>query len=375
MSNTIEIVETKYFTFGENGDGIDLEFGKKLAPVTIAYETYGELNSDKSNAILITHALSGDAHVAGFHKGDSKPGWWDNMVGAGKAFDTDKYFVISSNVIGGCTGSTGPASINPKTNKPYGLDFPPVTISDMVKAQKRLVEHLGIKKLLSVAGGSMGGMQALQWVSSYPEMVSSTIAIATAIKHSPRQIAFAEVGRQAIMADPLWNDGNYYGGASPDRGLAIARMLGHITYMSEQSMESKFSRKLKEAGEYKFSFHPEFEVEGYLAYRGDSFVKRFDANSYLYINKAMDYFDLSGSKFMPDAKGADPKFLIIAFDSDWLYPPHQSREIVKILKGRHFEVTFCEIKSTYGHDSFLVEVEEESHLIKHFLTRMSKTYK
>jgi len=366
--NSVGIVETRSFTFAKPPDELVLSSGQKLGPITLLYETYGRLNSDKSNAILVLHALSGDAHAAGFYKGDTKPGWWDIMIGPDKAFDTKKYFVICSNVIGGCKGSTGPASINPKTDKPYGLNFPIITISDMVEAQRHLVDHLGIKKLLCVVGGSMGGMQALQWVSSYPEKVKSAIPIAAALKHSPQQIAFDEVGRQAVMADPAWRDGNYYEHEKPQRGLSVARMIGHITYMSDQSMEEKFSRRLKENG-YSFSFKSDFEVEGYLRYRGDNFVKRFDANSYLYITKAMDYFDLSGGKLLPKNKKIDTRFLVIAFRSDWLYPSYQSQEIVRALKTRHADATYCEIRSTYGHDAFLVEIDEQRHLIKHFLNR------
>lgn len=364
------VVKTEYFTFAGPPEKLLLESGQTIGPITLAYETYGHLNKDKDNAILIEHALSGDAHAAGLYHGDKNPGWWDSMIGDGKAFDTTKYFVICSNVMGGCKGSTGPSSINPDTAKPYALTFPIITISDMVNAQKHLVsEHFGIDKLLSVVGGSMGGMQTLQWVASYPEMVRNAIPIATTLKHSPQQIAFDEVGRQAVMADPDWHHGNYYEHKQPERGLAVARMIGHITYMSDQSMEEKFSRKLKDKN-YSFKFETDFEVEGYLKYRGDNFVKRFDANSYLYITKAMDYFDLSGGKLIPSGKNLDTRFLVIAFKSDWLYPPYQSHEIVRQLKTRHIDATYCEIKSTYGHDAFLLEKEEETHLIKHFLKHL-----
>jgi len=319
------------------------------------------------------HALSGDAHAAGFHQGEQDPGWWDDLIGPGKALDTLKYFVICSNIIGGCKGSTGPSSVNPKTNKPYGLSFPLITINDIVKAQKHLIDYLGIKKLLCVIGGSMGGMQALQWVASYPKHVQSAIPIATALKHSPQQIAFDEVGRQAVMADPAWNKGNYYEGTKPERGLAVARMIGHITYMSDKSMEDKFSRKLK-AKNFSFEFTTDFEVEGYLRYRGDNFVKRFDANSYLYITKAMDYFDLSADKLIPKERNSDLRFLVLAFKSDWLYPAYQSQEIARQLKIRGVDATYCEINSTYGHDAFLLEVEEETHLIKHFLDKTFRGY-
>ena len=365
-------VETKYFTFGNPPDELKLESGEKLGPVTLAYETYGVLNDDKSNAILILHALTGNAHVAGYHPGDKDPGWWDNMIGHGKAFDVDKYFVICSNVIGGCHGSTGPSSINPKTDRPYGLDFPLVTVKDMVAAQSYLVKSLGIKKLVSVAGGSMGGMQVLQWTISFPEMVATAISIATSARHSPQQIAFNEVGRQAIMADPDWNDGNYYRNSAPRRGLSVARMIGHITYMSDVSMGEKFGRRVKEEhGDKKFS--PDFEVEGYLQYRGDNFVKRFDANSYLYITKAMDRFDLANGEGLEKVfkAAANVKFLVIAFKSDWLYPAYQSKEIVRACKQAQVDVSYCELNSTYGHDAFLLEVEEQEHFIKNFLRRVS----
>jgi len=363
------IVEPKYFSFGEPPGELLLESGQKLGPVTIAYETYGELNSAHTNAILVLHAFSGDAHAAGYLEGDKKPGWWDIMIGPGKALDTDKYFVICSNVIGGCKGSTGPASVNPQTNKPYALDFPLITIADMVNAQKKLIDHLGIGKLLTVIGGSMGGMQALQWVASYPGSIRSAIPIATTLKHSPQQIAFNEVGRQAVMADPDWNNGDYYDKSSPERGLAIARMIGHITYMSDKSMEAKFSRKLR-AKSSGYKFESDFEVGGYLKYKGDRFVERFDANSYLYITKALDSFDLSGSALIPTGKKIDVRFLVLAFKSDWLYPSYQAREIIRQLKMRFIDATYMEIKSTYGHDAFLLEAEEETLLLRPFLARV-----
>lgn len=369
IDKSVGLVKPEYFTFAEPPKELLLESGQKLSPITLAYETYGTLNKDKTNAILVGHALSGDAHAAGLHEGDKSPGWWDTMIGPGKAFDTAKYFVICSNIIGGCKGSTGPSSINPKTGKRYALDFPIITVSDMVNAQRYLIDHLGIERLLCVVGGSLGGMQTLQWVASYPDRVRGAIPIATALKHSPQQIAFDEVGRQAIMADPDWRGGDYYEHSQPEKGLAVARMIGHITYMSDQSMEEKFSRRLKDKS-YSFKFTSDFEVEGYLRYRGDSFVKRFDANSYLYITKALDYFDLSGGRLIPPGKTIDTRFLVIAFKSDWLYPSYQAQEIVRQLKTRHADATYCEIKSTYGHDAFLLETEEETHLIRHFLKKI-----
>lgn len=373
MKEHIGIVEANKYTFASEAEGLLLDCGQKLGPVTLAYETYGELNAEKSNAILVVHSLSGDAHAAGLHRGEEKPGWWDSMIGPGRAFDTKKYFIICSNVLGGCKGSTGPSSIDPKTGKPFGLDFPIITIADMVNAQRRLIDHLGIDRLLCVVGGSMGGMQALQWVALYPDRVRCAIPIATALKHHPQQIAFDEVGRQAIMADPDWRDGNYYETGQPERGLAVARMIGHITYMSDQSMEDKFSRKLKEKN-YSFSFKTDFEVEGYLRYRGDNFVKRFDANSYLYITKAMDYFDLSQGRLFSVKEQLETRFLVIAFHSDWLYPVYQSKNILQELRVRQVDATYCEIKSTYGHDAFLLEIEEQTRLIKHFLDKTYQGY-
>ena len=370
QDRSVGVVETKYFTF----DALTLENGEKFGPVTIAYETYGELNEDRSNAILILHALSGDAHAAGVHEGQNDPGWWDSMIGPGKAFDTNKYFVISSNVLGGCKGSTGPSSVNPKTGKPYAIDFPIIIIGDMVSAQKRLIDYLGIEKLLSVAGGSMGGMQALSWLVNYPDKIWSAIPIATTARHSPQQIAFNEVGRQAIMTEPQWKNGNYYGGPPPARGLAVARMIGHITYMSDASMAEKFGRHKKNS-EQDSKFMADFEVEGYLRYRGDNFVKRFDANSYLYITKAMDNFDASqGDPLENVLQGIKAKVLVIAFKSDWLYPAYQSKDIVKACKLSGVEASYCDIDSTYGHDSFLLEVEDETHFIKHFLKKVFYKY-
>ena len=369
--NSVGIVGENYFTFAQGQDKLSLESGQKLGPITLCYETYGRLNEAKNNAVLIVHALSGDAHAAGLHQGKDNLGWWDMMIGPGKAFDTSKYFVICSNVLGGCKGSTGPSSLNPDTKKPYGLQFPIITIADMVKAQKKLIDYLGVKKLLCVCGGSMGGMQVLQWVASFPESLLSAIPIATTLKHSPQQIAFDEVGRQAVMADPDWQEGQYYGQRQPERGLAVARMIGHITYMSDESMEKKFSRKLSKS-DYSFSFKSDFEVEGYLRYRGDSFVKRFDANSYLYITKAMDYFDLSDGKLIAAGKKIDTKFLVIAFKSDWLYPAYQSKEIIHFLKTKLSDASYCELKSTYGHDAFILEVKEQTRLLSHFLKAVYK---
>lgn len=364
------IVETKIVQF----DSILLDCGITVSPVDVAYETYGELNPQKSNAILVTHAFSGDAHAAGISHEDGRPGWWDNMIGPGKGFDTNKYFVICINVIGGCRGSTGPSSLKPSTGKPYAMSFPMVTIGDMVRLQKMLINHLGITRLLGVAGGSMGGMQVLEWAVRYPDAVCAAFPIATTARHSAQQIAFNEVGRQAIMADPDWNEGNYYGIKPPARGLSVARMVGHITYMSDESMKEKFGRRFRSKEGATFAFDDVFEVESYLRYRGNQFVDRFDANSYLYITKAMDVFDLAqGFPTLPAAlEQAKARFLVISFTSDWLYPTYQSLEIVSALRSRNRDVAYCELSSNYGHDAFLVEVGEQTELVRGFL---ASTYK
>jgi homoserine O-acetyltransferase len=351
------ITETQLVRF----DSISLDSGAILAPVDVAYETYGQLNAEKTNAILILHAFSGDAHAAGEDKETGNPGWWDNMIGPGKGFDTHKYFVISSNVLSGCRGTSGPSSINPETGCPYAMSFPPVTVADMVRLQKMLIDHLGIQRLLAVSGGSMGAMQALQWAVAYPDAVAAAIPIAGTARHSPQQIAFNEVGRQAIMADPDWNEGNYYDKRPPARGLAVARMVGHITYMSDQSMREKFGRRLRDQNQ--------FEVESYLRYRGSQFVDRFDANSYLYITKAMDYFDLTSDRTSLGAafENVKSRFLVISFTSDWLYPSYQSLEVVRALRGRNCDVAYCELPTNYGHDAFLVNVTEQAELVRGFL--------
>ena len=370
QNNSVGVVQEKYFTL----EVLMLENGERFGPITLIYETYGVLNEKKSNAILVLHALSGDAHAAGVHEGQKDSGWWDSMIGPGKAFDTNKYFVICSNVFGGCKGSTGPSSINPKTAKPYGLDFPLICIGDIVNAQKYLIDHLGIEKLLTVVGGSMGGMQVLSWLVKYPEKISSAIPIATAIRHSPQQIAFNEVGRQAIMADAHWKEGNYYDGPLPIKGLGSCPD-DRSYYLYERHVHGRKIREAEEKRYTAFKFTADFEVEGYLRYRGDNFVKRFDANSYLYITKAMDNFDASQGKPLQETlQGIKAKLLVIAFKSDWLYPAYQSKEIVKACKLSGVEATYCEIDSTYGHDAFLLEVEEETYLIAHFLKKIFYEY-
>jgi homoserine O-acetyltransferase len=366
------LVETQYAEVCSNG--LKLDSGVSMGPITLAYETYGRLSEAKDNVILVCHALSGGAHAAGLQAEAKKPGWWDVMIGPGRGFDTDKYFVICSNTLGGCYGSTGPASINPATGQPWGMRFPVVTVRDMVNAQRQLLESLGINSLLTVTGGSMGGMQALQWAVSYPQWVRSVIAIATTHRHSPQQIAFNEVARQAVMADPAWNRGDYYGGEGPRLGLAVARMVGHITYLSDLGMEQKFGRRLRNRERFGYDFSLDFEVESYLRYQGQSFVDRFDANSLLYITKALDYFDVSnGHGSLGKAfRESQARFLLLAFSSDWLYPPHQLKEVAQAIRRLGKDATYCEIKSDYGHDAFLLEHEVQAPMIKSFLDRVSK---
>ena len=367
-------VHTQFFTFAQD-EPFRLESGETLQPVTLAYETYGALNADRSNAIVICHALSGSAHAAGQLDGDpAKLGWWEETIGPGKAFDTDRFFVICSNVIGSCYGSTGPASIDPATGNPYGLHFPVVTIGDMVRAQVKLIDYLGIDKLLCVAGGSMGGMQVLEWAAHHPQRLHAAIPIATTAHHSPMLIAFSEVGRQAIYADPAWHHGAYYDKAQkPDAGLAVARMVGHITYLSEESMHLKFGRRLQGHEKYGYEFETEFEVESYLKYNGHKFTQRFDANSYLYVTKAMDYFDLTqptGTLAATFADATHVKFLVISFTSDWLYPSYHSKQLVSALTAAGVDVTYLDVKSSWGHDAFLLEVETMTNLLGSFLDRL-----
>lgn len=364
---SVGIVETKYLDIAEP---IKLDSGEVLENVTVAYETYGELNKEKSNAILICHALTGDAHAAGWHKGDKKAGWWEIVIGPGKALDSEKYFIICSNVLGGCKGTTGPSSINPKTGKPYGIDFPVITIGDMVKVQKKLVEHFKIDQLNTIIGGSMGGMQVLEWMVRHPKMMKKAIPIATAAMSSPQQIAFNEVGRQSIFSDPDWNDGNYYEtGKVPENGLSLARMIAHITYLSDESMDIKFGRDLQDKDEISYDFTIDFQVESYLKHQGETFVKRFDANSYLFITKAVDLFDLSVNDSLIDGfKCVESKVNVISVDSDWLYPTEQSTEIVTALNANNIETSFSEIKSNYGHDAFLIEKGQLNHILSKFLS-------
>ncbi|HXW98995.1 MAG TPA: homoserine O-acetyltransferase [Methanomicrobiales archaeon] len=355
--------------FVEVPEGLALESGARLPSLRIAYETYGTLNRDRSNAILVCHALSGDAHAAGTSDEDGREGWWDIAIGPGKAFDTDRYFVVCSNVLGGCKGTTGPSSVNPETGKPYRIAFPVITIRDMVAAQKKLADHLGLPRLFAVAGGSMGAMQVLQWCVDYPDFVRKAVVIATSAASTAQQIAFNEVGRRAIMADPDWRGGDYYGRANPVHGLAVARMVGHITYLSDDSMHAKFGRRLQANDEPAYDFSTEFQVESYLHHQGDSFTRRFDANSYLYITKAIDYFDLAKDGSLID--GLAPlkaKVLVVGISSDWLYPPYQQQAIVSALTANERDVHYGEIRSHYGHDAFLLEGGQLNYLVGTFLS-------
>jgi homoserine O-acetyltransferase/O-succinyltransferase len=348
-----------------------LDSGVSLGPVTIAYQTYGTLNAAKSNAILVCHALTGDQYVAEPHPVTGKPGWWDVLAGPGKVLDTNRYFLICANVLGGCMGSTGPSEINPQTGKPWGLTFPVYTIADMVRAQMRLLDHLDIEQLFCVIGGSMGGMQALQLAASYPERVFAAVPIATAARHSAQNIAFHELGRQAIMADPDWCGGDYQQqNRNPSRGLAVARMAGHITYLSEAVLHRKFGRNLQDRNALTFGFDADFQVENYLRHQGISFVERFDANSYLYMTRACDYFDLAaehGGALANAFKGTRTLFCVISFTSDWLYPTAESREIVHALNAGAANVSFVEVATDKGHDAFLLDEPEFHATLRGFL--------
>jgi len=373
QGESVGVVDTKEYEFGE----LRLDNGETLSPVTVAYETYGKLNEDKSNAILVCPPLTGDAHAAGrHHKNQRKKGWYDIAVGPKKTFDTDKYFVISTNVIGGCRGSTGPSSINPDTGQPYGLDFPYITVSDMVRAQKKLIDHLGIKKLFAVTGGSLGGMQAIQWTIDYPETVKLAIPVATAAKQYPMAIALHEAGRQAIKRDPNWNKGDYYGEEHPEDGLAVARQIGHISYLSQETFQRKFDRDRKDKPPAE-KFGIEFEVQSYLDYQGRSFVDRFDANSYLYITHATDQFDLTegGQKRLKDVfQDVKARFLLVSFTSDRLYPPWQVRELFQGLAEAGVSARYEELDLPYGHDAFLVYNNTLGNTLLDFLEEHEKDY-
>ncbi len=372
---SVGIVEKRFVTFAGPPGEMPLQSGASLGPITLAYETYGQLNDTRTNAVMVCHALSGSSHAAGYYAEDEKPGWWDNMIGPGKAIDTGRYFVICPNIIGSCYGSTGPGSIDPSTGRPYGLRFPLFTIADVVRAERRLVDLLGVPSLLGVVGGSIGGMQALEWAAAYPEMVRSVIPIASTCKRSALSIGLCEAQRQAIMADPDWNNGDYYDREPPRKGLALARIIGHITYLSEASMQRKFGRRLQDNAAFKFDFTTDFQVESYLHHQGRKFVDRFDANSYLYITKAADYFDLGEQRgdgsLVRAFAGTAAKYLVISFSSDWLFPTAQSREMVRALTKAGRDVSFCEVDCDAGHDSFLLAEVPMTRLISGFLARVA----
>ncbi|NBX03432.1 MAG: homoserine O-acetyltransferase [Alphaproteobacteria bacterium] len=349
-----------------------LECGVSVSDIPIAFQTYGQLNGNRSNAILVCHALTADQYVAGTHPVTGKPGWWNEMVGPGKPIDTDRFFVICSNVLGGCMGSFGPKEINPITNKPYGLSFPFITVGDMVRAQALLLDHFGIERLFAAIGGSMGGMQVLEWATKFPERVRAAAPISTATRQSAQNIAFHEIGRQAIMADPDWCDGDYFQQKKfPSKGLAVARMAAHVTYMSEPMLQDKFGRKLQDREAYTYGFDADFRVESYLRHQGQSFVDRFDANSYLYLTRAASYFDLTegGSKKLTDVfAGTKVRYCVVSFTSDWLYSSVESRKLVRALNAAAASVSFTEIESDKGHDSFLLDLPEFESVMRGFVT-------
>lgn len=371
---SIGLVEAKTANFDTP---LQLESAAELERFSLVYETYGELNAQASNAVLICHALSSDHHAAGWHAHESAPsGWWETMVGPGKPIDTNRFFVVSSNNLGGCSGSTGPASINPATGQPYGPEFPIVTVRDWVEAQARLADHLGVQQWAAVVGGSLGGMQAIQWSISYPERVKHTVAVASAARLSAQNIGFNDVARQAIRTDPDFHDGNYYQHAvKPERGLRVARMLGHITYLSDDSMANKFGRSLRKKTTFDYEFNPEFEVESYLRYQGDQFVNRFDANTYLLMTKALDYFDPAlehDGDLSAALSNAKADFLIVSFTSDWRFSIERSREIVRALQGNRLNVSYAEIDAPYGHDSFLLDIPPYMSVMRAYMNRVAR---
>jgi homoserine O-acetyltransferase len=388
-AGSVGVVETRYLDLPEP---VRLDSGRELHPVRVAYETYGTLSPERDNVILVCHALSGDAHAAGVAKAPPEAGtrdgfgaeerdgaigkglgWWDGMIGPGKAFDTDRYFVVSTNLLGGCRGTTGPSSINPATGEPYGPDFPVITVGDMVRTQRAFLDALGIERLAAVAGGSLGGMQALEWAVSYPDQVDSIVVIASTHALHPQGVAWNAIARESIMRDPAWQGGRYYGtGRTPDGGMGVARMVGHITYLSAPALEEKFARRLQFADDIRYTItEPEFEVENYLRHQAGSFVKRFDANTYLYISRALTYFDLArqhgGGSLQRALEGVRARTLLIAFSSDWLYPPAASEEIEQALRGLGKPVEFQVIDAPYGHDCFLLEEARQTPIIRRFL--------
>ena len=374
MPDGVGLVETRTAVVADADRPFRLENGATLERVEVAYETYGELNGDRSNAIFICHALSGDAHAAGFLEGEDKPGWWDNIVGPGRPLDTDRFFVICANVLGGCRGTTGPSSDDPATGRPYGLRFPLVQVRDLVEVHRALLAELGIDHLLAAIGGSLGGMQVIQWAIDYPDELDGALVIAASAHLSAQNIAFSAVARESIMSDPDFAGGDYYGtGASPDRGLAIARMIGHITYLSEESMREKFGRRIQDADAPRYGFDVDFEVESYLRHQGTSFVERFDANTYLYLGRTMDYFEpfADPTYVQHQIAEGDTSFLLLSFDSDWRFSTSHSRRVTDELRLAGAPVTFQEVESRHGHDSFLFEIPEYHETVAGFLDRLA----
>ena len=372
--SSVGVVETQRVVLYTAEEPLVLESGATLGPLEVSYETYGELNRTRSNAVFICHALTGDAHAAGYHRGARRPGWWDTIIGPGKPIDTDRFFVICPNLIGGCRGTTGPSSIDPRTGRPYGLQFPLFTVRDLVSVHRALLRHLGIQRLLSSAGGSLGGMQILQWALDYPEELESGVMVCVSARLTPQNIGFSAVAREAIMRDPDFQGGDYYNtGKAPLVGLAVARMMAHITYVSEQCLRQKFGRRFQDSDEPRYRFGVDFQVESYLNYQGESFLKRFDANSYLYLTRVMDYFDPFAE---PDAaaklEALKTRFMVLSFDTDWRFDTSHSLEIVRTLMQHRVPVTFREIVSPHGHDSFLLVVPEYHRLVAGFLDSVER---
>jgi homoserine O-acetyltransferase len=370
VSSGLGLVETRRVVLFDEGDPLRLESGARIEHVEVAYETYGRLNAARTNAVFVCHALTGDANAAGHHGDATRPGWWDNIIGPGRPLDTDRLFVICANVLGGCKGTTGPGSIDPATGRPYGLRFPQLSVGDLVTVHRALVRHLGIERLLAAIGGSLGGMQVLQWALDHPGEIDGALVIAASARLSAQNIAFSAVAREAIMRDPDFAGGDYYDNARPDRGLALARMIGHITYLSVESMREKFGRRIQDADEPRYGFDVDFEVESYLHHQGQSFVERFDANTYLYLTRAMDYYDPFGAQARKLAQ-VDTRFLVLSFDSDWRFSTDHARDIVQTLTAARVPVTFREISAPHGHDSFLMAVPEYHRTVAGYIERLA----
>ncbi|SHJ12907.1 homoserine O-acetyltransferase [Tessaracoccus bendigoensis DSM 12906] len=370
---SLGIVETRIVTVFDRDDPLRMRSGATLAPVEVAYETYGELNSDATNAVYICHALTGDAHAAGFHEGDTRPGWWDNMIGPGRPIDTDRWFVVASNILGGCRGTTGPSSLNPATGEPYALDFPLLDMADFVEVHRALARRLGIRSFAAVVGGSLGGMQVLQWALSHPAEMGRALIFAASSRLTAQNIAFSAVGRQAIMRDSGFSEGKFLTrGTSPSKGLSVARMMAHITYLSEEAFQEKFGRSAQ-GGELSPNFGIDFAVESYLEHQGQRFLSRFDPLSYLYLTRVMDYFDPFADPHVIDALAADPvRFLVVSFDTDWRFSTEHSRRIVRHLEGSRVPTSFREIHSPWGHDSFLLEIDDYHATVRAFLDRAAE---